>query len=156
MEIDGFHRAILRELQANGRISNRDLAERIHLSTTPCWRRVKELERGGVIQGYRAVLDPMKLGLHVLVLAEVSLDDHHPDTVASFNAAVDHLPEVLECHMVSGAHDFVLKIVAVDMAAYADWLRRHLLQLPGVNRVASTFVMKSLKCAAAYPVDQAG
>jgi len=153
LEIDGYHRAILRELQTDGRISNRDLAERVHLSGTPCWRRVKELERAGVIQGYRAVIDPAKLGIHVLVLAEVNLDDHHPRTVASFHAAVEQLPEVLECFMVSGAHDFVLKIVAADMASYAVWLRRHLLQLPGVNRVGSTFVMQSLKTAATYPVD---
>ena len=151
-ELDHYDRALLRLLQDDGRLSNRDLAARVNLSPSPCWRRVKQLEATGVISGYRAVLDPALLGLSLTVFAHVTLDDHHPDTVRSFNAVVDNLPEVQECHMVSGEYDYVLKIVATDMNAYSDTLRAHLLQAPGVNRISSTFVMQSPKVGQLYPV----
>ena len=151
-DLDSYDRHALRLLQTDGRMSNRDLAEAIHLSPTPCWRRIRELERSGVIRGYRAELDPSRIGLNLTVLAQVELDNHHPNTVAAFDRAINAIPEVLECHMVSGDHDYFLKIIARDMQAYSEILRTQLLQLPGVNRISSTFVMRSAKATGSFPV----
>ena len=150
--MDQYDVAILVELQLNGRLSNRELAKRIGLSPTPCWRRVRDLETAGVIRGYAALLDPEALGIHVTALANVILENHHPDTVAEFDSTIATIPEVLECHMLSGDYDYALKIVARDMAHYAQLLREQLLSLKAVHRVSSNFVMASTKIITAYPV----
>jgi Lrp/AsnC family leucine-responsive transcriptional regulator len=150
--MDDHDRDILRSLQADGSLSNKALAEKIHLSPTPCWRRVKALEESGTITGYTALLAPETLGIDLTILAQVVLEDHHPDTVAAFDAAILDIPEVLECHMVSGDHDYALKIVARDMDAYSALLRDQLLQLPAVHRLSSNFVMTSKKLTTALPV----
>ena len=111
------------------------------------------MEAAGVITGYRVALDRSRHGLDVLAIAEVTLDHHHPDTVAQVKAVVDACPEVLECHMISGHHDFNLKIVAADMGAYGALVRDHLLQVPGVNRINSMFIMETLKADSPYPLD---
>ena len=150
--MDQYDVAILVELQLNGRLSNRELAKRIGLSPTPCWRRVRDLETAGVIRGYAALLNPEALGIHVTALANVILENHHPDTVAEFDSTIATIPEVLECHMLSGDYDYALKIVARDMAHYAQLLREQLLSLKAVHRVSSNFVMASTKIITAYPV----
>ena len=150
--MDQYDVALLVELQLNGRLSNRELAKRIGLSPTPCWRRVRDLESAGVIRGYAALLDPEALGIHVTALANVILENHHPDTVAEFDSTIATIPEVLECHMLSGDYDYALKIVARDMAHYAQLLREQLLSLKAVHRVSSNFVMASTKIITAYPV----
>jgi DNA-binding Lrp family transcriptional regulator len=150
--MDRYDVAILVELQLNGRLSNRELAKRIGLSPTPCWRRVRDLETAGVIRGYAALLDPEALGIHVTALANVILENHHPDTVAEFDSTIATIPEVLECHMLSGDYDYALKVVARDMAHYAQLLREQLLSLKAVHRVSSNFVMASTKIITAYPV----
>ena len=150
--MDDHDRDILRSLQADGSLSNKALAEKIHLSPTPCWRRVKALEESGTITGYTALLAPETLGIDLTILAQVVLEDHHPDTVAAFDAAILDIPEVLECHMVSGDHDYALKIVARDMDAYSALLRDQLLQLPAVHRLSSHFVITSKQLTTALPV----
>ena len=110
--MDQYDVAILVELQKDGRLSNRELSERIGLSPTPCWRRVRDLESDGVIQRYAALLDPVAIGIQVTALANVILEDHHPDTVAEFDTTIATIPEVLECHMLSGDYDYALKIKA--------------------------------------------
>ena len=150
--MDHYDIAILVELQLNGRLSNRELAKRIGLSPTACWRRVRDLETAGVIRAYAALLDPDALGIHVTALANVILENHHPDTVAEFDSTIATIPEVLECHMLSGDYDYALKIVARDMAHYAQLLREQLLSLKAVHRVSSNFVMASTKTITAYPL----
>ena len=150
--MDQYDIAILVELQQNGRLSNRELAERIGLSPTPCWRRVRDLEADGVIRGYAALLDPEMLGIQVTALANVILENHHPDTIAEFDSTISNIAEVLECHMLSGDYDYALKIVARDMAHYAQLLREQLLSLKAVHRVSSNFVMASTKTITAYPL----
>jgi DNA-binding Lrp family transcriptional regulator len=150
--MDQYDVAILVELQIDGRLSNRELAKRIGLSPTPCWRRVRDLEADGVIRSYAALLDPEAIGIQVTALANVILEDHHPDTVAEFDLAIATIPEVLECHMLSGDYDYALKIVARDMAHYAQLLREQLLILKAVHRVSSNFVMASTKTITAFPV----
>ncbi|TDJ41314.1 MAG: Lrp/AsnC family transcriptional regulator [Gammaproteobacteria bacterium] len=154
--MDQYDIAILVELQVNGRLSNRELAERIGLSPTPCWRRVRDLEAAGVIRGYAALLNPEALGIQVTALANVILENHHPDTVAEFDSTIATIPEVLECHMLSGDYDYALKIVARDMAHYAQLLREQLLSLRAVHRVSSNFVMASTKTITAYPLYYGG
>ncbi|MCB1725804.1 MAG: Lrp/AsnC family transcriptional regulator, partial [Gammaproteobacteria bacterium] len=119
MEVDRFDRRILEVLQAEGRISNQDLAERIGLSPSPCLRRVRALEDSGVIAGYRAVLDARKLGLTLLALIHISMDRHTPERFANFEEKVRALPEVLECLLITGQDaDYQLKVIVRDMEAY--------------------------------------
>lgn len=147
--------AILRHLQEDGRISNRDLASRVSLSPSPCWRRVRALEEQQVIRGYTALLDPDKLGLRVVAFAHVSLVDHHPPTVARFDRKISEAPEVLECFMTSGDHDYMLKVVTRDMSSYQDFLSEKLLSLDCVRTVNTSFALKQKKLSTRLPLQQA-
>lgn len=145
-------RAILHELQANGRLSNKDLASKVALSASPCWRRVKDLEQSGLIRGYATILDRQALGLGLLGLAFVSLNDHHPSSVEEFDSAIQDWPEVLECHKISGDHDYMLKVVARDLAAYDTFLSQKLLPLSAVRAVNTSFSMRQPKDTTALPL----
>jgi DNA-binding Lrp family transcriptional regulator len=145
--------AILRYLQEDGRISNRDLATRVSLSPSPCWRRVRALESQQVIRGYTALLDPEKLGLSILAFAHVSLVDHHPATVQHFDQSISEAPEVLECFMTSGDHDYMLKVVTRDMSSYQDFLSRKLLRLDCVRTVNTSFALKQKKISTRLPLE---
>lgn len=150
--LDAIDRRILRELQENADLSVNDLASRVGLSHTPCWRRIKRLEAEGVIRKRVALLDPEKLGLGVQVFAFVTLKEHADPALGAFDEAVKNLPEVIECHTTSGSRDYVLRIVAADIRAYEDYLKRHILTLPGVASVNSTFVISSIKDTTALPL----
>lgn len=143
---------ILEVLQADGRISNRDLAAKVALSPSPCWRRVRTLEEDGVIERYVALLAPEKLDLAVIAFAHVSLTDHHPESVEEFDAAVDRAPEVLECYMTSGEHDYMLKVITADMASYEHFLSDKMLRLPSVRTVNTGFVLRRKKYTTALPL----
>ena len=114
MLLDRFDIAMLRELQINGRISNRDLAERVGLSPAPCWRRLRSLEQQQIISRYAALLNTEKVGLSIIAFAHISLENHQAKTVAEFDKAVQSTDEVLECYMTSGEYDYMLKVVAAD------------------------------------------
>ncbi len=147
---------ILEILQTDGRVSNRDLAARVALSPSPCWRRVRALEDAGVIERYVALLAPDKLGLAVIAFAHVSLTDHHPQTVEEFDAAVARAPEVLECYMTSGEHDYMLKVITADMASYEHFLSEKMLRLPSVRTVNTGFVLRRKKYTTALPLPEPG
>ena len=151
--MDAYDLEILTQVQRDGRISNRDLAERIGLSPAPCWRRFKELEKKGLIGRYAALLDRNALGLQITALAQVSLENHHADTVAAFDAAIQSWPQVLECHKTSGDYDYLLKIVTTDMAGYETFLSTRLLQLPSVRSVSTSFSLSEKKATTALPLD---
>lgn len=153
MSLDRFDVSILRHLQRDGRLSNRDLAEAVGLSAAPCWRRVKRLEEEGYIQYYRAQVDPKKVNLQVCALAEISLDNHHSDTLQAFLGVVQQREEVQECHSVSGRCDYLLKIVARDMEAYEHFLTQSLLQIPGIRSVNTMFSLKQLKMSQELPLE---
>ncbi len=155
MSLDRYDRAILQALQKDGRLSNRELAEQVGLSTAPCWRRVKRLEEEHYIQDYIAQLNPQKMGLQVFAFAEVSLDNHHADTLAAFNEAVQSYPEILECHSVSGQCDYLLKIVEQNMASFEHFLSSKLLQVPGIRSVSTMFSLKQSKLRRELPVNEA-
>ena len=143
---------ILRELQRDGRLSSQALAERVGLSTSPCWRRVRKLEADGVITSHVAILDPAKLGLHVTAIANVSLEDHHPDSVAQFDRLVRECPEILECYAVSGQYDYMLKVICASIEAYDRLLGEQLLRCSAVHTVNTSFALRSTKDTTALPL----
>jgi len=151
-EIDRIDRKILKLLQADGRIANVDLAEKVGLSPTSTGERVKRLQREGYIAGFGARLDPRRIGLELLVFVEVSLDKTTPDVFEKFAAAVRRAPEVLECHMVAGGFDYLVKTRVADMAAYRRFLGEILLSLPGVKETRTYAVMEEVKNDGALPV----
>ena len=151
-DLDAIDRRILRELQREGRIAMVDLADRVGLSATPCLRRVKRLEDAGIIRGYAAVLDPAKLGRALRAFVEVTLGDHQEETVEAFRAAIAARDEVVAAHAVSGTMDFLLEVVATDLAAFSDFAMKALLRMPGVRDTRSYFVLAELKPPAGLPV----
>src|SRR3954454_20485249 len=132
VEIDKIDRRILSILQGDGRIANVELAERIGLSPTSIGERLKRLQRDGFVEGYGARLNPQRLGLGLLVFVEVLLDKTPPDIFERFAKAVQAAPEVLECHMVAGGFDYLVKVGLSDMPVYRKFLAERLLPLPGV------------------------
>jgi len=153
MKLDRHDRRILEVLQQDGRISNQELADRIGLSPSPCLRRVKALEEGGVITGYRALLASRPLGLTLTALVFISMDRHTPDRFANFEAKVRELPEVLECLLITGqAADYQLKVVVRDMDAYQELLLNKITRIDGVTGVHSSFVMRRAVDKTALPV----
>jgi len=155
MENDRFDRAtrgILEALQADGRQSTQQLAEKVGLSATPVWRRVKELEDSGVVRRYVALADREKLGLSICVLANVSLVRHTEGAVEAFERLVGASREIIECHATTGEADYVIKIVVADMKAYDQFLQQHIFKLPGVASVRSNVVLREVKYETALPV----
>lgn len=153
MELAKQDYSILSVLQENGRISNRDLARAVSMSPSPSWRRLRALEEAGVIDHYAAVVKREAVGLSILGFAHVTLHDHNSETVAKFDRAVMDADQVLECHATSGEYDYMLKIVAPDMAAYQEFLSEYLLTLGVVRTVNTSFVMKQLKSTTVLPLD---
>jgi len=150
--LDRLDRRILEELQADARISNQELAKRVGLSAAPCWRRLRRLEQAGFIAGYATLLRAPAIGLPILAYAVVSLENHHPESVRQFDQLVMERPEVLECHSMSGANDYLLRIVAASMEAYEHFLSTHLLQLQAVRSVNTSFVLRTKKFTTRLPV----
>jgi Lrp/AsnC family leucine-responsive transcriptional regulator len=145
MEIDEIDRRILRELRQDGRLSNTKLAEKVGLSTTPCWNRVRALEEGGMIEGYTALLSQTALGYPDTVIIEVTLDRHDDDIFDKFGQALAELPEVMEAYLLTGEYDYLIKVAVAGTAGYEEFLRRKLYKLPGLRHSRSTFVLRCLK-----------
>jgi Lrp/AsnC family leucine-responsive transcriptional regulator len=153
MEIDRYDRRILDELQRDGRISNQELAERIGLSPAPCLRRVRALERSGLITGYRAMLDARQLGLSLMALIHISMDRHTPERFANFDRLVAELPEVMECLLITGQDaDYQLKVVVRDMDAFQALLLERITRIEGVSGVHSSFVLRRVVDKTAFPL----
>jgi len=144
-EIDEIDRRIMRELRLDGRLSNTKLAEKIGLSTTPCWNRVRALEERGVIEGYTALLSQTSLGYPDTVIIEVTLDRHDDDIFEKFGQALAELPEVMEAYLLTGEYDYLIKVAVAGTAGYEEFLRRKLYKLPGLRHSRSTFVLRCLK-----------
>ncbi|MFK7161335.1 leucine-responsive transcriptional regulator Lrp [Marinospirillum sp. MEB164] len=143
--LDKIDLKILQALQENARISYVDLANKVGLSTTPCLERVKRLERNGVIKGYKALLNPRYLRANLLVFVEVSLETQSPTVFDEFRKAVARLPQIQECHLVSGQFDYILKCRIPEMSAYRQLLGDVVLTLPGVKESKSYVVMEEVK-----------
>lgn len=153
MKLDRYDRRILELLQQDGRLTNLELAERIGLSPSPCLRRVRALERSGIISGYRGVLDAHKLGLSLVALVYISMDRHTPERFANFDARIRALPEVLECLLITGQQaDYQLKVVVRDMPAYEQLLLHRITRIEGVTGVHSSFVLRRVVDKTALPL----
>lgn len=151
--LDRLDVSILRTLQLDGRISYVDLAEKVGLSSTPCIERVKRLEKDGYIEGYYARLNPQMLEFSMLVFVEISLSYQTPDAFETFNQAVKELPYILECHLVSGDADYLLKARINDMSEYRALLGEMLLTLPGVKNSKSYIVMEEVRETLEIPIE---
>ena len=152
LKLDSIDRRILRELQADGRVSYTDLAPKVGLTTSPCLERVRRLERAGVIKGYTAVIEPRALGTGLLVFVELSLTYTSPEIFADFKRAIARLPEILECHLVSGHFDYLIKARIPDMNAYRALLGELLRHLPGVRNSKTLVVMEEVKETTRIPI----
>ena len=143
---------ILGELQKNGRISSNELAEKIGMSASPCWRRQKELEENGYIVRYTALLDRRKLGLAVVCLLHISLVRHAEGVVEQFEEAMRLRPEVVECYETTGSSDYMVKVVVADMDAYHDFLHNVLVKLNGISQVNTSVALREVKYDTALPL----
>lgn len=155
MKLDDIDRRIIWELQRDGRLSNQELSKRVNLSPTPCLARVRRLERDGVITGYAAFVDPAKLEAALLVFVEVVLERTTEEVFDAFKNAVMDMPQVLECQMVSGGFDYLLKARVRDMADYRQFLGKSLVSLPSVRETHTYVVMEEVKNSTVIPVGAA-
>jgi Lrp/AsnC family leucine-responsive transcriptional regulator len=147
--------AVVRALQDNARLTVAQLAEMIHLSTSPTWRRVKRLEADGVVTGYRATVDRRAVGWGVLAFVSVSIEDHSDAAAREFEAAVAQLPEIVACWSVSGDSDFLLQVVGRDLDSYADFAMTTVRRLPGIKEMRTSFTLKEVKPTTSWPVPNA-
>jgi DNA-binding Lrp family transcriptional regulator len=150
--VDDVDRKILAELQRDGRLTLTELAERVNLSVSPCHRRLRALERSGAIAGYRAQLDAGALGLTFEALVFVTMRYEDRETVAEFEQRVTEIPHVLQAQRLFGDPDYLLRVVTRDLPAYQQLYDEHLATLPGVQRLSSTLVMKSIVEARPLPL----
>lgn len=152
MTIDATDARLLDALQRNGRMSNADLAERVNLSASACHRRVQRLEAEGIIRGYVALLDPRKVGRPTTVFVEITLSGQADEVLDAFERAVARVPDVLECHLMAGSADYLLKVVANDTEDFARIHRRFLATLPGVAQMQSSFALRTVRQTTALPI----
>jgi Lrp/AsnC family transcriptional regulator, leucine-responsive regulatory protein len=151
-ELDRTDLLLLGELQRGGRLTNAELAERVHLSPSACLRRVQRLEREGVIAGYRAEVDPERLGLGLQAFVRVQLARHDADAIAAFSTSVNQWDEVVACHALTGDMDYLLQIVVRDLEHFSRFLLDRLLNQAGVADVNSSFVLRTVKAFRGLPL----
>ena len=152
MKLDRTDRALLAELQRDGRISNRDLAERVHLSESACLRRVRALDEAGVIERYAAVVSQAKAGLPGNVFVSITLNRQEQGDLSAFEDAIRRVPEVMECYLMAGPQDYLLRVVVSDPSDFERVHSQHLTRLPGVARVQSSFALRTVRKSAELPV----
>lgn len=150
--LDATDLRILGVLQRAGRITNAELAERVNLSASACHRRVARLEAEGVIAGYAAMVDPRAVGRRSTVFVEITLSGQSDELLEAFERAVARIPDVLECHLMAGTADYLLKVVARDTEDFARIHRRHLARLPGVAQMQSSFALRTVVQTTALPL----
>lgn len=149
--MDAKDRQILRVLQADGRMTNQDLAAKVNLSPSPCLRRVRLLEQAGAITGYHATLSAKAYGLPVTVYVRISLERHSEDLVRGFEAAIVRLDAVQECHLMTGAADYLLRVMVASLEAYEDFIRKSIHRIPGISSIDSSFVYGTIKQDGVFP-----
>ncbi len=151
-KLDGFDRAILRELAIDGRISVTELASRIGLTKSPAQARLRRLEAEGVITGYRALIDPHQIDAAHIAFVEIKMSDTRELALRAFNEAVRKVPEIEECHLIAGSFDYLLKVRSRDIATYRRVLAEHISSLPHVTSTSTHVVMEAVKETGAQPV----
>ncbi len=155
LELDKFDLQILYALQADARVTNPALGEQVHLSPSQISRRIQRLEDAGLVERYVTLLRPAALGLGVTAFIRVSLERHTESQTDAFDAAVHAMPEVLECHSVTGSHDYLLKVVAADLASFSQLVMQRLMRLQGIRSVESSIVLQEIKRTTRLPLGAA-
>ena len=154
MKIDKTDESILKILQNDSRTTNQQLSEKIGMSASPCWRRVKRLEDEKVIRGYGVLLDRRKLGLGVMVFIRVSIDRHSEAEALKFEEEVMQLDDVVACYSIGGDADFLLQVVSYDLDTYAEFSMSIIRRLPGIKEMQSMFTLKEIKSFQGFPVSR--
>ena len=152
IELDAYDKRILALLQEEATLSTAEIAERIGLSQSPCWRRIQRLKEEGVICRQVTLLDRKKIGLNAQIFAQVKLNTHGRNNLTEFAAAIREFPEVLECHVLMGAVDFMLRIVAEDIEAYERFFFERLSQVPGIQEINSIVALSEIKSTTSLPL----
>jgi len=150
-QMDVKDRQIIRELQINGRLTNQELAERVNLSPSPCLRRLRNLEQSGAIQGYTALVDQKAYGLPVTVLIRIRLERHSEETIRVFEKQVARIDEILDCYLMTGDIDYLLRVIVESLEAYEDFIRSKIHSIPGVASIETSFAYGIVKQARVYP-----
>jgi Lrp/AsnC family transcriptional regulator, leucine-responsive regulatory protein len=150
--LDKFDWLILNELQRDGRLSNAELAERVGLSAAPCWRRVRALEKAGIITGYRAEIDRHKVGLDVLAFVRLDAERNRGDVTRELEEAIRKIPEVIACHYISGTGTFELQVISKDLNTFSAFARDVLINLPNVKDLHTSFSLGEVKASGALPL----
>lgn len=150
-ELDRTDRRIIRALQQNGRMTNLDLSAAVNLSPSPCLRRLKALEQSDVIQGYSAQVDPRRYGLPVTVFVRIRLELHSRESVLRFEESVRSIPEILECHLMTGLSDYLLRVLVSDLEDYERFVRTRLHPIGGISSIDSSFVYGVVKRTHVFP-----
>ena len=150
--LDRYSRAVLAELQRDSRQTVQAIADAVGLSSTPCWKRIKDLEAAGVIRGYTAIVDREKVGLNLLVSVEANLAEHTEALVRRFERAVAASPQIVRCLSTTGQADYILTVLVEDIKAYEQCLHETIFKLPGVTHVRSSIVLREVKADAALPI----
>lgn len=154
--LDRYSLRILRELQRDARQTVQQLADAVGLSSTPVWKRVKEMEAAGVIRGYSALVDRERVGLGLAVVVEINLTQHTEELVGRFEAAVRACPQIVRCLSTTGQSDYILTVLVTDIQHYERFLHGTLFRLPGVTHVRSNVVLKEVKAEVALPIAEGG
>ncbi|TMV08270.1 Lrp/AsnC family transcriptional regulator [Arenibacterium halophilum] len=153
-DLDHIDRKILLALSEEGRLSNAALGDRVGLSASPCWQRVRRLEEQGYIQGYAAILDQERLGASEIVMIEVILERHDDDVLEGFGRTMQRMPEVLEVHLTTGEYDYLIKVAVQGTKGYEAFLRDKLYRVKGLRHTRSSFVLRTLKDVQAFIPDR--
>lgn len=154
MELDAIDWRILRALQRDGRMANNRLAEAVSLSPSPCLTRVRSLEERGVIQSYVALLDPAAVGLGVNVFVQVTLERQVQPNLKAFERAVAERPEVMECYLMTGTADYLLRVVVANLQEFESFVTGFLARVPGIGNIQSSFALKQVKYQTALPLGE--
>lgn len=152
MELSAIDRKILRALQEDGRMTIQAIADRVGLSASPCLRRIRQMERAGIIAGYSAVVEQKAVGLPVSVFISIKLERQRSHELDAFGAAISGWPEVMECYLMTGQFDFLLRVVCADLGAYEQFLRERLTQVEGVASIESSFSLGQVKVSRVLPL----
>ncbi|MDE0800338.1 MAG: Lrp/AsnC family transcriptional regulator [Rhodospirillaceae bacterium] len=152
--LDEIDLRILDQMQGDARLSNVDLAERVGLSPSPCLRRLRKLESDGVIQGYMTFVDQAKVGLPVSVFISVALKEQSESALEEFETSVSALPQVMECYLMTGTADYLLRVVTQDLSDYEQFLKNHLTRIPAIASIQSSFALKQVSYRTVLPLSQ--
>lgn len=151
-DIDAKDLQIIRELQQDGRLTNQELAARVNLSPSPCLRRVRLLEEAGVITGYSADVDPRACGLSITAFIRIALQRHERDAVANFEHSIRRIDEILDCYLLTGEADYMLRVVVADLEEYERFVRGRLHAIPGISSMKTSLVYGTVKSSRVFPL----